>query len=231
MKNLVPAVLLLLPSLCYGRDAELNDALRFAAVFVGYGNLVSTIGKVPRNYQADGKDILSWRVRLLEYGNEGDKLLYESLDKTKAWNEEPNRTLANQHGEFIDGKWQLVKGAPQMFCKSGTTITHFLGVSGEHAAFNGKDRKVVVKSGPIYGWHAAVVVVKKSDVVWTEPRDFDVKRLSAEATAKEDPFDYSASGNRYLDTTGSPRHMKIPIDYVNMERPISSFLLFDDDEK
>jgi len=114
---------------------------------------------------ADGKPLLSWRVALLPYLEEGATVpgLYEQFHLDEAWDSEHNLALVNQMPAVFERRLQTAaEGA-----------THYLGVVGPGAVFGAEEG--VALSDITDGLSNTIMVVEADRAVpWTKPEDLNV---------------------------------------------------------
>jgi hypothetical protein len=117
---------------------------------------------LPSNIEKDGKQLLSWRVRILPYIEEGN--LYEQFKLDEPWDSPHNLTLLD--------KMPLVYHNPNL--PKGNT-TNYLGIANPGSIFEpGKPRKF---SDITDGLSNTIMVVEApgtKSVPWTKPVDLTV---------------------------------------------------------
>jgi hypothetical protein len=177
-------------------QAQNTDLFGFRWIGIAMGQYADKEGVVPQNICAKDKDgklildkdrnpipLLSWRVAILRYGTNEDLALYRRLHLNERWDSPYNLKVAET--------------VPLMYRDSkGGKFTPFLGLSGPTAAFSKKPRKVDPVGAQC---HSAVVMVDKSDVFWTEPRDLPSE--DAEKTIRN-PIRWIGNCTWALDTRG-----------------------------
>ena len=168
-------VALLLPAVQAAREAarrnqSMNNMkeLMLAAIL-----LESQTGALPAQaiFSADGTPLLSWRVALLPFLDRGD--LYERFHLDEPWDSPHNLALLPEMPElFIDPSHELVPTDGK---------THYLGVSGPNAFFNGavQGRKFCSITDGTSRSMAIVQVGDEHAVPWTKPEDFDTAKHAA----------------------------------------------------
>ena len=195
-----------------------QDGAHLAFLGSDLDNYTTVTGKMPSDIKnRDGKPLLSWRVDLLQHGTTEDFELYKQFKLDEPWNSPHNLKLAQTvpfmyidpkgpkctpiSEEQISPMWKMDPKTPN--------YTPYLGVTGQTAAIRPEKAREIVK-GQNYN-RAAVVVVEKSDVLWTEPRD-----ITLENAKKGDSLRwYGGDVTTYLTAKGSPRHW-----YKNADRII-----------
>jgi hypothetical protein len=115
---------------------------------------------------ADGKKLLSWRVRLLPYLDGG--ALYKEFHLNEPWDSEHNRKLITRMPEvFISANINAKQSAQG--------LTTYLGAAGERCVFSGPDGTKIkqIKDGTS---NTIAVVDDSADraVYWTQPEDLVV---------------------------------------------------------
>ena len=116
---------------------------------------------------ANGDPFVSWRVRLLPFL---DRIaVYEQYDPTKAWDVEPNAALAMKSMEVY-----RCPSNPHPQDSSRRYFSDYVMVSGR-GTFGGNPSGVKLAEIADGGANTiAVVEAVGLQIVWTEPRDFDV---------------------------------------------------------
>jgi hypothetical protein len=120
-------------------------------------------GKFPAAYSAVGdKPLLSWRVHILPYLEEG--ALYREFHLDEPWDSEHNK--------------QLIPRMPALYIapgsKAGEGRTNYLTPRGEGTIFPGKEALSLAKV--LDGTSNTILVVEAGDekaVVWTKPDDYE----------------------------------------------------------
>ena len=154
-------LLTFLASLCLASCRMPDDA---NLVFIG--GAISDYGRMHRTYPANicdkqGKPLLSWRVAVLPHGSGEEGELYKKFRLDEPWNSPHNLKVARE--------------VPEMYRDpNGSEFTPYLGVTGENAAFRSGRPRSYDPKGEI---NAVVVVVDKSDVLWSEPRDISIEEV------------------------------------------------------
>jgi hypothetical protein len=128
----------------------------------------------PAAYNTDdrGKPLLSWRVHILPYIEQGR--LYEQFHFDEPWDSEHNKKLIEQ--------MPAIYAVPGSDLKSG--LTNYLGVAGENGLFPPTSRKEFGKKFAVgrrfaeirdgtSNTAAIVEVNNENRVIWTRPRDFE----------------------------------------------------------
>ena len=161
-------VLLLLPAVNAAREAARRTASTNNLRDIGFGiaNHESATRRMPSDYYSeDGKPLLSWRVRILPYVEQGE--LYKQFRLDEPWDSEHNR--------------KLIDKMPALFSNpnsSGTSKTHYLAVKGDGyflSGVAGKGRSIrEFKDGL-----SKTVAVVEADrpVIWTKPDDLEFDPL------------------------------------------------------
>jgi Protein of unknown function (DUF1559) len=114
-------------------------------------------------YSADGKPLLSWRVKILPYIEE--MALYEQFKLDEPWDSEHNRALI--------ARMPRVYQNPNLALESGKT--NYLGVVGESCIFDGTDKGTSLRQ-VTDGTSNTIVLVEASPdqaVEWTKPDDWE----------------------------------------------------------
>ncbi len=161
------------------RNQSLNNMKQVAIAFLNYE---SANGKLPTNiYDADGKALLSWRVRLLPYMEQQEQGLYEQFYLDEPWDSPHNRPLADVVVQVF--------ASPENPAKEGET--RYLALAGEETIFPG-DEKLGFRH--IFdGTSNTIMFVEAATeeaVAWTRPKDieFDAKKPFAGLISPEGRF-------------------------------------------
>jgi len=179
--------IILLMFICGCQKVETQDSIHFTFLSLAMHCYADGTGKIPSDItDKDGKPLLSWRVAVLKYGGPVEVELYNKFKLDEPWNSPYNLKVAlTVPTMYVDAKGPKCKTTPLKMSNWGTTIdaisymnpkemnyTPYLAVTGPNAAFRpGKPRDFDLKDK-----HAAIVVVDKSDVFWTEPRDISLEK-------------------------------------------------------
>jgi hypothetical protein len=163
---------------CPASGGHIGDAGHLTLIglaIVGYGERE---GKFPDNiYDKNGKALLSWRVAILPYLGDDAKNLYKMFHLNEPWDSPHNLEVARKVPEvYYD---------PNYYEPLGFRFTPYLAVTGENAAFRPHKPRRWSK-----GKQGVLVVVAKSDVFWTEPRDISIEDAQKEKNLQS---------RRYLD--------------------------------
>jgi hypothetical protein len=126
-------------------------------------------GRFPPAYVADsqGRPMHSWRVLLLPFLNE--EALYRQYRFQEPWNSPRNSTLASRMPAVYHCPSDLQQS------DSGATQTSYVAITGPGTVFDG------VKPENFPGGPGRVILVAEqsaSGIIWLEPRDMDVNRMS-----------------------------------------------------
>jgi hypothetical protein len=179
-------------------------------VFVGssLGNYIAVNGRMPDNItNKEGKPLLSWRVALLKDGSTMELELYKQFKLDEPWDSPHNMNIALTVPFFymdeIGAKCTPLSKEEiiplwRMDPKS-VNYTPYLAVIGPNTAF----RLDKLPKNKAFSY-AAIVVVDKSDVFWTEPRD-----ISLEEAKKGDVLRRYGHSAMYLTAHGSPQTWNI----------------------
>jgi WD40 repeat protein/tRNA A-37 threonylcarbamoyl transferase component Bud32 len=116
------------------------------------------------NFDKDGKPLLSWRVHLLPYLNQG--ALYKQFRLDEPWDSPANK--------------KLIANIPQVYSSplskvAGEGKTTYLAVTGKNSVFDG--RKGLRPTDVTDGTSFTIMVVEANDkkaVYWTQPEDFPI---------------------------------------------------------
>ncbi len=127
-------------------------------------NHLSALRTFPAAYStdADGKPLLSWRVKILPFIEQN--ALYEQFKLDEPWDSEHNK--------------RLIAAMPEVYRAAGSQAgpgkTNYLTVRGKDTAFPGKEK---VRMADITdGTSMTAMVVEASDeraVIWTKPDDYE----------------------------------------------------------
>lgn len=182
MKNLTCLILIMSfwPS-C--QKTMLKDDIHFNFLGFALSEYTKTHGKMPSNItDKDGKPLLSWRVELLNgFLGDDESKLYKQFKLDEPWNSPHNlkvaQTIPFLYVDPIGARCEPVDSTPNSVLwtmdPKKPNYTPYLGVTGPTAAFRpGESRGTNTVSDP-----AAIVVVDKSDVLWTEPRDISLEKI------------------------------------------------------
>lgn len=134
-------------------------------------------GSFPPAYIADekGKPMHSWRVLILPYIEE--QTLYSSYDFNEPWNGPNNIKLSAQ--------------IPKMYHaygdSRGTTHTSYVVIVGPQTAFPGAGTTKLADFRDGAENTILLAEIKKSDIVWLEPRDLELATMSLEINHPREP--------------------------------------------
>ncbi len=111
----------------------------------------------------DGKPLLSWRVKLLPYLDQGE--LYNEFRKGESWDSEHNKKLIERMPEI----YRRPYGDPK------STKTPFLLPVGKHTAYPGGKELTIreIRDGTSQTV-GLIVVSPEHEVTWTKPEDWEV---------------------------------------------------------
>ena len=124
-------------------------------------------GSLPNNISsADGKPLLSWRVQILPYIEEGN--LYNQFKLDEAWDSDNNKKLI--------AKLPKIYGPIRVKAKEGETFYQVF--TGEKAPFGPNNKPQLPKSFPDGTSNTGLVYEAADPVIWTKPVDlvFDEKK-------------------------------------------------------
>ena len=163
-------VALLLPAVQAAREAARRTVSvnNMKQLMLSLLNYESAHGHFPAhaNYDKNGQPLLSWRVHILPYLEQGG--LYDQFHLDEPWDSPHNRQLISQMPDvFLDPSSQLALSAGR---------THYLGVQGIQCAFDGTDqgrRLVQFRDGT----SNSIMLVQVNDeaaVTWTAPADWEL---------------------------------------------------------
>ena len=126
-------------------------------------------------YGADGKPLLSWRVAILPYCEEGD--LYKRFHLNEPWDSPHNRELIKEMPATFDMEFSEL-------AESGKTT--LVVPVGRDTVFYGNKGAAIGKGIPDGSSNTIVLVeVNPSHaVIWTKPEDWDVDAVGAEAVVQ-----------------------------------------------
>jgi hypothetical protein len=157
---------LLLPAVQAAREAarraaSMNNLRQIAVAMLNYLTVNKTF---PPAYSTDpsGKPLLSWRVLILPYLEEG--VLYKQFHLDEPWDSEHNKAL--------------IARMPQVYrnpnLAAGQGMTNYLTVRGPNTIFPGKEKIGVrdVTDG-LSNTIITVEVPPNKAVIWTQPDDFE----------------------------------------------------------
>jgi type II secretory pathway pseudopilin PulG len=160
-------VALLLPAVQAAREAaRRNQSMNnLKQLVLGLLNFESAKRSLPANaiYSADGKPLLSWRVQILPYLEEG--ALYNEFHLDEPWDSEHNRPL-------IARMPQVFKN-PNLPMKPGKT--NYLAVVGKECIFDGTKKGVGFRQITDGTSKTILLLEANADqaVEWTKPADWD----------------------------------------------------------
>jgi hypothetical protein len=176
-------LLLLCLFVCGCKNAENEDRKHLGFISISMNDYLHVNGKMPANItDREGNPLLSWRVDLLQYGSSTELALYKKFKLDEPWNSPHNLKVAQTVPfYYVDPKGPKCKPVQPMpnsilwtMDSKELNYTPYLGVTGDKAAFRPEPRDY--NENDLFTY-AAIVVVDKSDVLWTEPRDIAVKKV------------------------------------------------------
>ncbi len=170
-------VALLLPAIQAAREAarRTDSSYKMKQIMLALHNFHDTRKNLPAHaiYNADGQPLLSWRVQILPYLEDGGAELYKEFKLDEPWDSEHNRPLI--------ARMPAVFSNPNFISEPGKT--NFLGVVGEHCGFNGTKQGLGFKHFTDGTSKTIVLVEADADraVEWTKPDDwqYDASNPSA----------------------------------------------------
>jgi hypothetical protein len=140
-----------------------NNLKQIAIAMLNYNDVYNGF---PAAYTAskDGKPLLSWRVQILPYIEEGR--LYEEFHLDEAWDSEHNK--------------KLIPRMPKIYAAPGSKVakefkTVYLVPRGDDTIFSGAKKTQIQQITD--GTSNTILVVEASDdraVIWTKPDDYEV---------------------------------------------------------
>jgi type II secretory pathway pseudopilin PulG len=160
-------VALLLPAVQAAREAarrsqSTNNLKQMMLALMNYHDVKGAF-PAHASYSDDGKPLLSWRVHILPYIEEG--ALYEQFKLDEPWDSEHNRALVAQ----MPAAYQN----PNVVTEPGKT--NYLAVVGNECAFNGT--KDGMKLQDITDGTSKTIAIVEADadqaVEWTKPDDWE----------------------------------------------------------
>jgi hypothetical protein len=110
-------------------------------------------------YSPDGKPLLSWRVLLLPYLEQDD--LYKAFHLDEPWDSDHNKKLLAKMPKVF-----AMPGAP-----AGSSDTHYQGLAGKSAFFDGKKGMRLPQDFPDGTSNTIMFVEAPRAVPWTKPED------------------------------------------------------------
>jgi hypothetical protein len=181
MKSL--SIILFIFVLGCDQQISLQDKVHLDFIALPMDHYMSATGKIPSDItDKDGKPLLSWRVAILKYGSEEGRNLYSQFKLDEPWNSPHNLKVAQTiPGQYYDPKGPKCERIPPnsqeliglyKMNPTATNYTPYLAVTGPNAAFRPGNPRNYDKHDP----HASIVVVEKSDILWTEPRDISLEK-------------------------------------------------------
>lgn len=168
-------VALLLPAVQAAREAarrnqSMNNLKQLVLALFNYHDVKNSF-PAHATYDANGKPLLSWRVALLPFLQEGE--LYKQFHLDEPWDSPHNKQLIAQMPEVFQ--------SPGFENKEGKTS--YLAVVGKECIFNGTDKGMKLKS--ITDGTSKTILLVEADadraVEWTKPADwqYDAKNPQA----------------------------------------------------
>ena len=143
------------------RRKATNDLKQIALAMHNY---LSTYDKFPASaiFDADGKPLLSWRVEILPYIEEG--ALYNEFKKDEPWDSEHNKALLAKMPKIYAPAVEK-EGRPK-------DSTLYQGFNGTHAFFEGTTGRMIADFTD--GTSNTVMIVEAGEAVpWTKPADLE----------------------------------------------------------
>jgi hypothetical protein len=145
------------------RTTRRNDLKQIALAMHNYHDVHRRF-PAQANYDPKGRPLLSWRVLILEYVDEGN--LYHEFHLNEPWDSEHNKKLI--------GRIPHIYRSPEVPQKDFGKTT-FLGLAGMHAFFHGAEGISIRQITD--GTSNTLMVIEvplRQAVPWTKPEDFDV---------------------------------------------------------
>jgi hypothetical protein len=160
---------LLLPAVQAAREAARRNSSmnNMKQLNLGLLNHESAKGSFPAyaNFDANGKPLLSWRVRILPYMEQ--QALYKEFHLDEPWDSEHNKKLiARMPPVFLDPSSKLTVADGK---------TSYLGVKGEEYFFDGSEKGKQMRD-ITDGTSNSIAIVQVDDdaaVIWTKPADWE----------------------------------------------------------
>lgn len=162
-------VALLLPAVQAAREAarRAQSSNNLKQLMLALLNYESAMGHMPPHaiYSEDGKPLLSWRVAILPYVEEGD--LYNEFHLDEPWDSEHNKQLIAKMPEFLL--------CPSSHLDPTDGKTTYLAPVGEDLYFDGTKEGMQLRK-ITDGTSNTIALVDANDdtaVIWTKPDDLD----------------------------------------------------------
>lgn len=168
-------VALLLPAVQAAREAarRTTSTNNMKQLMLAMFNYESAFGHFPAhaNFDETGKPLLSWRVHMLPYLEEGD--LYNKFHLDEPWDSPHNKQLISEMPDLF-----LDPSSPKLTVEEGKT--HYLGVFGKGVFFDGSNKGLDLRR-ITDGTSNTIAIVQTNDeaaVVWTKPEDWQYNENS-----------------------------------------------------
>jgi hypothetical protein len=223
-------LLIIFPQQGCWRTPYSQDAVHQTFLAESLANYTDVNGKMPSNItDKDGKSLLSWRVELLKYGSSDNLDLYKQFKLNEAWDSPHNKKVAlTVPFMYIDPKGPkclpLSKEPIQPLWRmapNNLNYTTYLAVMGNNTPYS--LGKLPRKDSE----YAAIVVVDKSDVFWTEPRDISLEEVKKGNALRW----YGGKTTKYLTPRGGIRDWEKDVDKnANADEGKTPKYEFDDDQ-
>jgi hypothetical protein len=146
--------------------ARQQTARKMRQIVIGINNHIDSYKTLPMSAgfsTKDGKPLLSWRVKLLLYVEEGN--LYREFRKDEPWDSEHNKKLIDRMPEI----YRRAYGDPK------STKTPFVLPVGKHTAYpGGRELTISEIHDGVSKTVALLSVAPEHEVVWTKPDDWEV---------------------------------------------------------
>lgn len=168
------------------RDLRLN---RFKQITLGMLNYESSRGALPAaaSYDKSGRPLLSWRVHILPFMEQGE--LYKQFRLDEPWDSAHNRPLVEKMPHTFADPDPAVRAAV------GVGRTTFVVPTGEALLFGSREGAALrsIKDGTS-NTVLFVEVVPERAVVWTQPNDWQVDARDPLAGVKRADRDWFTAG-------------------------------------
>jgi hypothetical protein len=161
-------IALLLPAIQAAREAarRTDSSNKMKQIMLALHNFHDTRKAFPAHaiYSPDGQPLLSWRVQILPYLEDGGAALYKEFKLDEPWDSEHNRALI--------ARMPAVYANPNFISEPGKT--NLLAVVGEHCGFNGTKQGMNFRYFSDGTSKTVVLVEADADraVEWTKPDDW-----------------------------------------------------------
>jgi hypothetical protein len=148
--------------------ARASQCFCIKQIAVAFYNYHDTYGSFPPAYVADanGKPMHSWRVLILPFLEQSS--LYSSYSMAEPWDGPNNRKLLDQRPS--------VYHCPSRDC--GPTLTSYVAIVGPGTGFPGSTSTRISDIHDGTEQTILIAEVANVDILWTEPRDLDVRTMS-----------------------------------------------------